>query len=392
MKNSREIDDNTVLIVNAVPLNNGDAALVFALYKKLTELNFNVKIATFQYDKVKKLYPAYQFVPDILDHKILKTRYTQSGIFKVMVLPILFVLSSSFIRSAYIIGAPGGYINSYYGFFGKIYLYMLAKLFQKKTIIYSQSIGPFNKKDKKIFKFFSRFIDFILVRDEKSLRYCENLLSNAQFKRCIIKSKDAAFLLNPLPIRKRSNKRIAISVREWKYDNRSSEDYSKLIRSIVMFFIGNGYAVDFLSTCQGINGYVDDSITANNIVAPLLKDYNDQINIIQDYNNLNEFVYKIKDYDFVIGTRLHMCILAMQNGIPAFNISYEFKGKECYSYLDLSDFSIDYNSNSEFAIDQLKKFISFYNVEKNMKFTSEKIAQVNHFMQEQLKLVMSSEN
>ena len=46
-----------ILIINSIPLNNGDAALVFTLFKKLKAKGHSVQIATYYYDEVIKHYP-----------------------------------------------------------------------------------------------------------------------------------------------------------------------------------------------------------------------------------------------------------------------------------------------------------------------------------------------
>lgn len=63
-----------------------------------------------------------------------------------------------------------------------------------------------------------------------------------------------------------------------------------------------------------------------------------------------------------LGTRLHMCILSMLSGVPAFNISYEVKGRECYKMMGLSQYSIDYNTGPEKGLIAVGQFIN--NIDK----------------------------
>ena len=55
-----------VLIVNAVPLNNGDAALVLYAYHYFVDKGFEVEIATNYFKKIKQIYPEYPWVKDCL--------------------------------------------------------------------------------------------------------------------------------------------------------------------------------------------------------------------------------------------------------------------------------------------------------------------------------------
>ena len=56
-----------ILITNAIPTNNGDAALVFSLYNRLLKDGFRVQVATFDYKRISKLYNDIPIVEDILD-------------------------------------------------------------------------------------------------------------------------------------------------------------------------------------------------------------------------------------------------------------------------------------------------------------------------------------
>ena len=61
-----------VLITNAVPVNNGDAALVFSLVDKLKSLDYEVTIATNYFSFVRSKYPEYSFIRELGDYFLLK--------------------------------------------------------------------------------------------------------------------------------------------------------------------------------------------------------------------------------------------------------------------------------------------------------------------------------
>jgi len=148
-------------------------------------------------------------------------------------------------------------------------------------------------------------------------------------------------------------------VREWSYDGRSVERYLELMASLANSLLERGYIVEFISTCQGIAGYIDDSATAHRIVQRL-NDRNvdsGRVRVVSEALSVSELTERIEGYQFVVGTRLHMCLLALMSGVPAFNISYEEKGIECYCHLDLADYSIDYNAEEQEGIARLAQFI-----------------------------------
>jgi len=357
-----------VLINNVVPLNNGDVALFSSLYKQLIKAGFSVKIATYYYKLAKEKYPNFPFVKDLGQSKI----FVKLPFLKQYVLPFLYLMSKSYRKADIIIGAPGGYVNSNYSIRNNILIYKIANFFGKKTAIYSQSVGPLNKKDSVFFKdLLENSIDYLYVRDSYSFDEMKRIDAN---KNKYKQTKDAAFLLGFKESIKNNQKKVAISVRQWDYDGRSMKVYKNMIAKLVAIVIDKGYTVEFLSTCQGLKKYKDDSIVAKEIYKGLDKKYQEKTTVLDTYFLFDELYKKIEEYEFVIGTRLHMCVLALTKNIPAFNISYEIKGKECYEYLDFSEYSIDFNEEIEKA---KKSFINFIDtkeeIRKKLKITIPKL-------------------
>ena len=86
--------------------------------------------------------------------------------------------------------------------------------------------------------------------------------------------------------------------------------------------------------------------------------YQASVEVNNKYYSLEQLREYIKGFRFVVGTRLHMCILTIMSGIPAFNISYEVKGKECYKILNLNEYSVDYNDDINDSLEKLQQFIN----------------------------------
>lgn len=342
-----------VLIFNALPTNNGDAALVFSLYEALNKKGVDVKIASHKSKLIKQKYgDRYPIVPEITDFDFFEKLYYRM-FFKSILTPLLYFFSPDFMKADVLIASPGGYINSYYGFSRVALTLVVGKILGKKTVIYSQSIGPLNKKDSSLLKILSNFVDLIYVRDKFS--YDETLRINLNSKK-IRKTNDAAFLI-PFDQKSNEGNTIAISVRSWKHDERSSEQYHDMIRELARTLINKGFKVEFISTCQGLESYVDDSKVADEIVSVLEKDIRENITVNKEYFTLEQLMIKLESFKAVIGTRLHMCILSMLKGKPCLNISYEVKGKEAYSYLGLSEYTIDYNEEVRSALRHLDFFL-----------------------------------
>lgn len=326
------------LIANAVPVNGGDAALLFALYEGLLERGVAVKVASYHFQTTQSLYPELPLTPEGVQGWIYRK------------LPPLRFLMERFtprMRPAYrnadiVLGCPGGYFNSYYGIRGHVLKLRTAARMGKKVGVYSQSFGPLEGSDLALFKAQKHHLGLLLARDAHS----EQSLAEWQVDpQQVLRTNDAAFLLKPLPPLP-ANGTVAISVRRWSHDARSADQFKQLILSLAREVHEAGRKVHFLSTCQGVPGYVDDSALAAEFAEELAQE-GIAATVDREFHRMQDLREQLRSFDYVIGTRLHFCILALMSGTPALNISYERKGKECYDYLGMLEFSIDYNAPVE---------------------------------------------
>jgi len=338
-----------ILIDNCVPLNNGDAALIMGLFEQLANKDYEIGFSCLDKSRVKQIYPNFTWYKshiNTLFYKLCFKKNLFAWLWKVVMFIRLVWFDNEYKQSDVVISAPGGYIHSYYGIEARMYILYLCKIrLHKRVGIYSQSIGKLSKHDQVIFKKYGQNLDFIFARDEISYKRSKEygLTNNLTL------TKDAAFLL------KKDNEnnegetpifpRIAISLRSWTQEGRNMDSYFAQINTAISYLLKNNYDITFLSTCQGIENYVDDSEVAKAFVKHFNYAGNQQIHINDDYHNLNDLQALIKKFDFVIGTRLHMCLLSWINNVPAFNISYEEKGRESYKYLGLDDYTTDFNAS-----------------------------------------------
>ncbi len=346
-----------ILLVNSYAVNNGDLALVIALYEQLIAQGHTVNIATFYYEFLKDKYPNLPFIKELNDYKFI----IQATFIKKLFGRINFYFNKAYHNHDVFIASPGGYVNSYYGLKRSLLSLILAKNQSKKTAIYSQSVGPLNEKDRKRLTEYSKSIDVILVRDD----FSKDCISSFPCSSKVFQTKDAAFLLPPRISKAALDcKTVAVSVREWKFDNRDMNDFYKMIQSFCYVVLAKGYSIEFISTCQGVENYRDDSLVASVIKDRIIAEhpsFKEKITVNSKYHTYHELIELLNTkYAFTIGTRLHMCILSLINGTPAFNISYEIKGIECYKYLMLENYSADFNESQEIALTKFNDFIENY--------------------------------
>ncbi|QBZ98023.1 polysaccharide pyruvyl transferase family protein [Flavobacterium sangjuense] len=352
---------NRILITNAYAVNNGDMALVVALLQALKNKGYDVSIATFHYKFLKSKYPQLPLLRELLDYKLP----INATFFKRFFLKLNYLVNNKYKDFEVYIGSPGGYMNSYYGLKKCLLPLVAAKKSNKKTAVYSQSIGPLNQRDTNLLSEYGKSIDMFLVRDDYSKTCAETALPSSK----ILQTKDAAFLLKPRKSTAKDSKLVAISVRSWKHDNRNMNLYYEMMQAISERVLENGFDVEFISTCQGVENYVDDSKTASIIKELIIKkneSYQNRVNVDSQFYSYFELVDILNSrYTFVVGTRLHMCILSLINGTPAFNISYEIKGKYCYEYLGYQDYSVDFNETMEEVSRKFDFFLNNVNDLKN---------------------------
>lgn len=341
------------LINNTALRNNGDVALVQSLSNALVRNGHQVLVATSYEDYAKQVDAAEEFCTEVAGYKI---RYFQRKLLASSAAIFLLLINKKYRTCDVILGAPGGYINSFYGIGWKLAIYKWAKVFGKKTAIYSQSIGPLNVLDQNILHDSQRYLNLLVVRDDYSYQAAVDAGFHTQN---MLLTEDAIFLECPVfSAESVSSKTVLFSVRQWDYEARDLDAYILLVRKLVELVLSRGFRVEFVSTCQGVTGYIDDANLAKTIVNQMLKE-NPSADVLIDaaYLSLDALKLKISRSHLVVGTRLHMCLLAMTSGVPAFNLSYEVKGRECYKYLGLTAYSIDYNELPTNATQQLLQFL-----------------------------------
>lgn len=138
-----------ILIDKCIPLNNGDAALIFSLAKQL-EGEYEIEFSTTHYSTVKSIYPKYSWHKSLLGNRWYRKIFKLFPILgKFITFIYLVLMNNEYKKSDVIIAAPGGYLHSYYGIEDKLYIWHLCKKYLKKTVgLYSQSLGELKKEIK----------------------------------------------------------------------------------------------------------------------------------------------------------------------------------------------------------------------------------------------------
>lgn len=388
-----------ISITNIVALNGGDTAILLGMISALKRrFGVDTRFVVFATcpQLCKKLYPEIEW-KEIIGNYALNTRFNNIPLFSRLArkfkLSWIYLMSSlygndvkwvgKFINkkllecikiyseSDYIISTGGTYLTDIYGVNSQYCDYRISLNLKRPLIFYTQSMGPFFKKNtkNKLGKILEQ-ANAVFLRDNQSKKNLNSLklqrLSNVHI------AADAAFALgNKEHIRTKNTKKIgehkkvAISVRKWGTFNHHSESevmtvYRESIAKTVINLIDHGFNVCFISTCQGLNEYDDDNKEVNKILEIIPNEYLTSITKFNKYLSIHEIRTILRNMDFIISTRLHMCILSLIEGIPVFPIAYEFKTKELFNQLGYTKVISMEGLFEESLLDNVTKFMNEY--------------------------------
>lgn len=394
-----------VVILWAQPLNTGDAAILEAEVELLTDAfsdfsRIEYRVHALDAEASLRYYPDFLFTQALFKEpstirkssellRGAKRRLSRHRLYlaRRILFSRLWRLAKWFfigdewkaameiVNADLVVSTGGTYLVPHYNFEAQLFSYEIAMQAGAPLAFFTQSLGPFAKKDikQRIFKVFDYSIA-ILVRDEKSKLHLREL--------CVSQDKvsvlpDAAFALQDPTLQLTSSQKrlrwlrtaslkLSVSVREWSHFKTRNVDYglqryfetvAKLIEKICAEYHAT---VTFISTCQGRPEYqFDDSIIAERIVEFLPQSLRGQVQIDRHAYNPRELQLRLSQFDFAIATRMHMAILSLNSGVPVLGVAYEFKMAELFHELGCEDFLMDIeNVDPESAVEQLKFLLS----------------------------------
>lgn len=364
------------LITNSVPLNGGDEALLRATIeglqwrwpgsyvsvlchdpelcrRQLPDINFDADLETAFWPK-----PSKPGLPGKVRDACLwryaqwrGEKYLAIGVDKMMSSACSQSILARYITADVVLSSPGGFLHDHYPINNRLDGLEVALRLGKPVILLAQSVGPFWKPESKrrVPEVFNR-LAAICVRDGVSVKH---LLDCGVDTTKIHQTADMAFLWHrlapelfqpkPGPTRK-----IALCFRVWPLNDAASaaatlEKAERLCRELLE---EPERELVFLSTCQGIPGYIDDSELALQLVAKLPAALRPRCTVDRERRPLRALIAAFGACDAYIGMRMHGCILAMLAGTPALGLGYESKTAEIYKQLDLMEYQIPFDADA----------------------------------------------
>lgn len=216
----------------------------------------------------------------------------------------------------------------------------------KKLILLPQTLGPFKRKSVRYWaSYILRKSHLVFSRDNRGIPEMKKMLGSKfdenKFKFCY----DVGFVLDPIASKENNsdsnigkNKASALLVGlnvsgllymgGYTRDNMFGlkVDYHDLIEKILDLLINKYQAsVVLIPHVFGIENKESDAKACLKVFDQYKDQYEGKIDVVRESYNQNEIKHIIGLCDFFIGSRMHACIAAISQCIPAVSIAYSKK-------------------------------------------------------------------
>lgn len=361
-----------VLITDKVILNGGDAAILDGMICGITcEMACDIRLLIHDCETTRRFYPRLEALPALEEASLArgqKAVYAERRLWglKMCLAACLKRLVGSYIvrlgrrekkvLDAYaecdvVVSGGGGFLtDDYVTLWNKLRAFQVARILRKPVVIYAQSLGPFRRpRSRRLAARELRKAALVTVRDRASfdlalsLGVAEDrlhLTADAAFD--LVLDPPQAFEVNDM---KSGLLNIGLSVRAWKFPaqpgraRQMNAAYQQVMSRLCEHLIARRSArLTFISTCQGVPGYQDDSKVAQTVVSAVRPELREAINVNTEFHTPRALRELLARFDAYIGTRMHSIILASLSYVPAVGIAYERKTVELFRELGLSDY------------------------------------------------------
>jgi len=328
-----------ILITNSVPANGGDEALLRAAIEGMCTRwpNVDITVLCNDPDLACRLLPDLRFGPDL---EFVRTSADRERV-------------SELYRSAdAVVSAPGGFLHDFYPISDRLNGLEVALALGKPVVLLAQSLGPFWRPEtiRRIPEVLNR-VWSICVRDAASKKH---LINCGVHDSRILETADMAFLWRRIApdlfvLRRGDVRFVALSFRTWPLGDSTSVamTLAKAERLCRHLLSDSQRRLTFLSTCQGVNGYVDDSALAVEVAKRLPPELQARCIIDSAHRGPRQLIEAYSRCDAFIGMRLHGCILSMLGGTPAMGLGYESKTEEIFQQLGLADYQVPFDADGD---------------------------------------------
>lgn len=265
----------------------------------------------------------------------------------------------------------GDSFSDIYGF-RKFFLVFLCKwlviLSGKKLVLLPQTYGPFRGSlTKALAKYVLNHASLVYSRDRVSVEYAKSLIDISVRNGRVRFAPDVAFILDPqkpsnmdigslLDVRTNKSVVVGINVSGLLYYGKHAEnntfglreDYRQIIRRIVDLFMAKKNVLILLvphifppPEMVEVERMENDFAACLSIYKEFSTMYPQRIFMVRGSYNHGQIKYIIGLCDFFIGSRMHACIAALSQDIPAVGIAYSKKFEGVFETIGCKQMVVD---------------------------------------------------
>lgn len=274
-----------------------------------------------------------------------------------------------------IIPVGGGYIRSGKGLmatarlFFTIHPIIFSYILGKKTVNYTQSVGPFgNKLQEYMARFALRRVNGVIAREQITL----DLFKKWGISKNVLLSVDSGFSFESTvtkDVRKdfvipSEKKIIGITVRSW-LANAEQERYEKTIAAVADYIIDKYNAVVIFIPQVTVEFQHDDDRKSSKKVYEYMVHKN-EAHVVMDRYDHQTIKAMYANLDYLIGTRFHSVIFSLTSYVPCIAVEYEYKTRGIMRELGLEQWVVNIKN---IEIEQVKQLFDRLVLEKESYLT-----------------------
>jgi len=248
----------------------------------------------------------------------------------------------------------------------------------KDLLMLPQTYGPFKKNISKIMAaYILKKTKAVYSRDKKGIDYAHKLLNGLNTEKVKL-CPDVAFLLDTeswddkaiqqiVAAKGRGRQIIGLNVSGLLYNGGYTQDnmfglaldYPELIKQIIDYFL----TVSNITLVLIPHVFPEDGLSVESdptackaIYDCLAKEQQKNVILPEKEPNQRQIKYLIGKCDFFMGARMHSCIAALSQGIPAAGMAYSDKFAGVFQIADGKDYVVDMRQLNETQIlDRIKQ-------------------------------------
>lgn len=257
-------------------------------------------------------------------------------------------IAMSYQEADLIVPVGGGYIRSRKGLMHRfnipllLHPLLLGYILGKPTILYAQSVGPFqNKFEELLVAFVLRRMTLIMLREDTSVA----LLARIGVSSNVTRAVDSGFLLGSrkkVALRKTyhispSALLVGVTVRDWlkgEAQKRYEQAVAKALDNLIETSNAHVFFIPQVTAARG-----DDDRVVSRRVRDLMQ-HTAATTLVEDTPDHHRIKALYDNLDILLGTRFHSVIFSLTSHVPVLAIEYEHKTSGIMRDLGLEDWVV----------------------------------------------------